>query len=118
VIDVSRGDEKDADIAVEAAVKAFKTWKDTTSKERAALLYKMADLVPKYQDEMSYLDAVSMGKPPSPLEAAYVCGPILRSKLPLNGKINQGCAAAAENIRGVTNITEGNFVNVCRSWCY
>jgi acyl-CoA reductase-like NAD-dependent aldehyde dehydrogenase len=79
VIDVSLGDEKDVDIAVEHAVKAFKTWKHTTSKERGDLLNKLADALPAYQEEMSYLDAVSMGKPPSPMEVGYICIPVLRS---------------------------------------
>jgi delta 1-pyrroline-5-carboxylate dehydrogenase len=62
VIDISgSGDEKDVDIAVQAAKTAFKTWKDSTSAVRARLLYKVADLIPKYQDEIGYLDAISMG---------------------------------------------------------
>jgi acyl-CoA reductase-like NAD-dependent aldehyde dehydrogenase len=63
VTDVSSGDERDVDLAVEAAKEAFKSWKNTTANERSTLLLNLADVLPKYRDEMAYLDAVTMGAP-------------------------------------------------------
>jgi acyl-CoA reductase-like NAD-dependent aldehyde dehydrogenase len=63
VTDVSSGDERDVDLAVESAKEAFKCWKNTTANERSTLLHKLADVLPKYADEMTYLDAITMGAP-------------------------------------------------------
>lgn len=65
VIDVSEGDEKDVEKAVEAAKAAFKTWKNTPADIRSGLLRTMAELIPQHTEEIAYLDAVTMGGPSS-----------------------------------------------------
>lgn len=53
----------DAEKAVESAKNAFKTWRDFTGKERAALLRKLFDLQMKNQEALAQLITAEMGKP-------------------------------------------------------
>lgn len=55
--------KKDADMAVEAARQAFKTWSLTSNVERAALLNKIADEIEKRLDEFAYAESLDQGKP-------------------------------------------------------
>ena len=67
---VNAGNVDDVDKAVAAAKFAFEkgfdghqAWKDTDGKQRNAYLVKLADLVEKNLEELSYLDNISMGGP-------------------------------------------------------
>ncbi|KAL0568212.1 hypothetical protein V5O48_013782, partial [Marasmius crinis-equi] len=62
---VSLGTEKDVDIAVDIAKKAFKTsWGlKVPGVERAKLLNKLADLVEANMDEIAALETLNVGKP-------------------------------------------------------
>ncbi|MBQ6663358.1 MAG: aldehyde dehydrogenase family protein [Firmicutes bacterium] len=56
--------EEDVDLAVQAAQKAYdEVWSDTTPGERAAMLYKMANLIEENIDEFTRLEALNCGKP-------------------------------------------------------
>ncbi|ESK94761.1 aldehyde dehydrogenase [Moniliophthora roreri MCA 2997] len=65
VTTVSIGTEKDVDIAVEAAKKAFKTsWGlKVPGAERGHLLKKLADLIEANTDEFAALESLNIGKP-------------------------------------------------------
>ena len=54
---------EDVDKAVNAAKAALPAWSALSAMERASYLFKLADAMDKVVSEMSYLDAVSMGKP-------------------------------------------------------
>lgn len=61
---VSEGTEKDIDAAVDAAHVAFESvWgHNTPGYARGALLYKLATLMEKYEDELAALESLDNGK--------------------------------------------------------
>ncbi len=61
---VARGDERDIDLAVQAARRAFDQgpWPRTAAAERARVLWKLADLVQANLDEMARLESINTGK--------------------------------------------------------
>lgn len=68
VCKVEAGDQDDVNLAVASSKLAFekgingnKAWKDVEGKERYAYLMKLADLVERDLDELTYLDTISMG---------------------------------------------------------
>src|SRR5690625_1529833 len=62
---VSEADEKDIDIAVDAARKAFDEgpWSELTTAERSHLIYKFADLLEEHREELAQLETIDNGKP-------------------------------------------------------
>lgn len=60
---VARGDEKDVDTAVKAARAALKVWNGMRAADRAQILYRLADLMEKHQEELIMLETVNAGKP-------------------------------------------------------
>src|SRR4029079_19706895 len=65
IANVAEGDKADVDKAVKAARKAFEKgpWKKMTARERARILYKLADLVEQNKEELAKLEALDNGKP-------------------------------------------------------
>ncbi|MEK7879019.1 MAG: aldehyde dehydrogenase family protein [candidate division NC10 bacterium] len=61
---VARGDERDIDLAVEAARKAFDTgpWPRLPAAERGRIVWKLADLLMANLDEMARLETLNTGK--------------------------------------------------------
>ncbi|MFJ3665469.1 aldehyde dehydrogenase family protein [Streptomyces sp. NPDC090106] len=61
---VAEGDERDADLAVEAARRAFDRgeWPRTPVSERAALLYRVADLLVRDRERLGLLESRDAGK--------------------------------------------------------
>ncbi len=55
-------DQSDVDRAVQAAHKAFPSWKVTPPSARAAILYRFADLLEQHQEELSYMLSAEQGK--------------------------------------------------------
>ncbi|BCS29659.1 aldehyde dehydrogenase family protein [Aspergillus puulaauensis] len=53
----------DVDHAVSCANEAFKSWKKTPSKQRAATLLKFADILERHVDEIAKLESIAMGAP-------------------------------------------------------
>jgi 1-pyrroline dehydrogenase len=63
IANVPASDSEDVDRAVEAAAKAFETWKDTTPQDRSLLLLKLADLLEARGEELGVLESRNAGKP-------------------------------------------------------
>jgi aldehyde dehydrogenase (NAD+) len=63
ITSVCEATEKDVDIAVKAARKAFNTtWKQTTANERSRLLLKLADIAEKNTDLIAAVESLDNGK--------------------------------------------------------
>jgi hypothetical protein len=60
---VPRSQPADVENAVKAAKTAFATWKKTTSKERAKILNKLADLIEKNLQKFAEAESRDTGKP-------------------------------------------------------
>ena len=62
---VAEGDAADIDLAVAAARRAFDSgpWSRMSGSERGRLIYKLADLVEKHQEELAALESLDNGKP-------------------------------------------------------
>ena len=54
---------EDVDQAVAAAQQAFKTWSQTTPRQRQAALLALADVLQSHDDELAELEALDAGKP-------------------------------------------------------
>jgi aldehyde dehydrogenase (NAD+) len=61
---VARGDERDVDLAVQAARKAFDTgpWSKMAAAERSRLIWKLGDLITANVDDMARLESLCTGK--------------------------------------------------------
>ena len=61
---VGRGDERDVDLAVAAARKAFDTgpWPRLSAAERGRIVWKLGDLIMQNLDEMARLETLNTGK--------------------------------------------------------
>ena len=63
IVSVSEATEKDVDLAVSAARKAFNTsWKHTTPADRAKLLNKLADIAEKNAELLAAVESLDNGK--------------------------------------------------------
>lgn len=65
ICQVAAGDKADVDLAVKAARKAFETgaWPKMAPQERAALIWKLSDLIEKNSEELARLETLDNGKP-------------------------------------------------------
>ncbi|MCA9285967.1 MAG: aldehyde dehydrogenase [Phycisphaerales bacterium] len=61
--EVPDGDERDVDMAVEAAARAFPGWSGTSAAERSRLLLRLADLIEERLDEFVLNESMDNGKP-------------------------------------------------------
>ena len=68
--------EKDIDMAYQAAAKAFESWKNTTPSERSMALWKIAEVLEKNIEEIVKLESQNTGKPIAVTMAEEV-GPML-----------------------------------------
>ena len=59
--DVARGDEATADAAVAAAVEGFAAWSAFSVEERAAALYRLAELIEAHNDDIALVETLDMG---------------------------------------------------------
>ena len=55
--------EREVDLAVAAAGRAFETWRDTPPTQRARLLWTLADLLEANKDEFAQIEVLDNGKP-------------------------------------------------------
>src|SRR5262245_7752187 len=71
---IAEGDREDVERAVRAARRAFDSgrWPEMTASERGRLLWKLADLVEQYGDELAELESLDNGKPRVVARAADV----------------------------------------------
>lgn len=63
VADVPDAATADVDLAVRAAHRARRGWRNTPAAERAALVARLADVVERHADELALLDTVDAGSP-------------------------------------------------------
>jgi len=55
--------KEDVDDAVKAAWKAFETWKKVPTNQRAAILYKIADIIDANKEHLAMVESMDNGKP-------------------------------------------------------
>ncbi|MBS8224696.1 aldehyde dehydrogenase family protein [Vannielia litorea] len=60
---VAEAGRVDVDVAVEAARRGFREWRDVTPLERAKILKEIAALLRKHGDELALIDAANCGNP-------------------------------------------------------
>ena len=60
---IPNSDEKDVEIAVQAAKKAFPSWSKTPKNERSKILIRLADLIEENLEELANAEATDNGKP-------------------------------------------------------
>jgi 1-pyrroline dehydrogenase len=63
IANVPASSQEDVDRAVNAAEKAFESWKQTTPQDRSLLLLKIADALEANADELGRLESANAGKP-------------------------------------------------------
>src|SRR2546421_1601355 len=102
IAEVPRGTQADVDRAVEAAKKALPEWLETTPRERAEALLKLADAIDEHTDELAELESKNDGKPlSSAKDELPVCADNIRffagAARVLDGK------SAGEYMRGYTS---------------
>jgi len=61
--EVALANAADVDAAVQAARQAFPKWSETIAADRAALLFKLADLIDAHADALAELETLDNGKP-------------------------------------------------------
>ena len=68
------GNNKDVDLAVKAARKAFDSgiWTDMSNSEKGKIIWKIGDLIDKHSEELAQLESLDNGKPVAVAGAAYV----------------------------------------------
>ncbi|OCK74766.1 aldehyde dehydrogenase [Lepidopterella palustris CBS 459.81] len=98
---VYEADVEDVDIAVQAAKDAFPAWSELNALQRGHYLERWAEALEKALPEISYLDAISMGKPAYPDQLAMMIPMIVRF-----------FAAKALDITGESSLNTANFVNI------
>ena len=103
ICEVAEANTADLDLAVEAARKAFDTgkWAHISGGDRAALLYKLADLLEERQDEFAHLETLDNGKP---LQES------LNIDLPLTIQCYRYYAGWADKIQGKTIPVAGDYL--------
>jgi aldehyde dehydrogenase (NAD+) len=97
-------DSRDADAAVQWASRVFQegSWAEMSAADRARILWKMGDLVDKYNEELGTLETLDNGKP------------IFESRqvdLPMAAEVFRYYAGWATKIHGETVPVRGPFLN-------
>jgi phenylacetaldehyde dehydrogenase len=102
IIDVPEADKEDVDRAVKAARRAFDdgSWAAVSPSMRGQMLWKLADLLEKHQDEFAEIESLDNGKPVSIARAADVALSIDHIRF---------MAGLATKITGTTISMPGNF---------
>ncbi len=101
---IAEGDERDVDAAVRAARKAFESgpWPEMSAADRGRLLWKIGDLVDKYNEELGTLETLDNGKP------------IFESRqidMPMVAEVFRYYAGWATKIHGETVPVRGPFLH-------
>jgi aldehyde dehydrogenase (NAD+) len=60
--EIARGTQEDVDRAVAAASGAFAVWRKTSPSARAALLWRLADVISEHAEELAQLESLDIGK--------------------------------------------------------
>ncbi len=101
---VAEGDGRDASAAVEAAYTAFHSgpWPEMSASDRGRILWKIGDLIDKYNEELGTLETLDNGKP------------IFESRqvdMPMVAEVFRYYAGWATKIHGETVPVKGPFLN-------
>jgi aldehyde dehydrogenase (NAD+) len=101
---LAEGDERDVATAVEAARKAFESgpWPEMSASDRGKILWKIGDLIDKYNEELGTLETLDNGKPV--FESRQV-------DLPMVAEVFRYYAGWATKIHGETVPVRGPFLN-------
>jgi aldehyde dehydrogenase (NAD+) len=104
ITQIANGDARDAGAAVEAARKAFAggPWAEMSASDRGRILWKIGDLIDKYNEELGTLETLDNGKP------------IFESRqvdMPMVAEVFRYYAGWATKIHGETVPVRGLFLN-------
>jgi acyl-CoA reductase-like NAD-dependent aldehyde dehydrogenase len=104
ITQVADGGDADVDAAVRAARRAFESgpWAGMAASDRARILWKMGDLVDKYNEELGTLETLDNGKPI--FESRYV-------DMPMVAEVFRYYAGWATKICGETTPVKGPFLH-------
>ncbi|WP_455257578.1 aldehyde dehydrogenase family protein [Peptoniphilus asaccharolyticus] len=100
---IPQATNEDVDSAVEAAKKAFETFKDSTATERQALLNKIADVIEENADYLATIESMDNGKPIRETKGADI---------PLAADHFRYFAAAARMQEGTAQMLDNNTLNL------
>jgi gamma-glutamyl-gamma-aminobutyraldehyde dehydrogenase len=105
VAEMTRGNEKDVEIAVKAARRAFKSgvWSRMSPRGRMDVMYKIARLMDARADEFALLDCLNMGKPISELTGGDV---------PFSTLTFQYFAETIDKVEGVVTHTDSSALHM------
>ncbi|PYH98637.1 aldehyde dehydrogenase [Aspergillus ellipticus CBS 707.79] len=98
---IYEADADDVELAVSAAKAAFPPWSELDAVERGHHLHRWADALEKRLPEISYLDAISMGKPAYPDPLA-----------PMIPRIVRFFASKPLDVTGESSLNTANFINI------
>ena len=96
---LTRSGSEDVNLAVESANKAFKSWSDTPSNDRAACLNRLADLIAKNAEPLACAESTDNGKPIA--LASSVDIPRAESNLRFYASAIQHFASESHSMEGV-----------------
>ena len=107
IAEVQHASQKDVNTAVEAAREAFDhgPWRRYTVGQRAAVLYKLADLIDKHKVELAQLESLDNGKPISDA---------MNIDLPMVSNVYRYYAGYADKVFGKTIPMNGPFFTYTR----
>jgi aldehyde dehydrogenase (NAD+) len=100
---IADGDARDADAAVQAARRAFESpaWAEMSASDRGKILWKIGDLIDKYNEELGTLETLDNGKPI--FESCQV-------DMPMVAEVFRYFAGWATKIHGETVPVRGPFL--------
>jgi acyl-CoA reductase-like NAD-dependent aldehyde dehydrogenase len=108
--EVAEAGVEDINKAVEAAEQAFQNkWRDLPADERGEILYRVAEMIEKYRDELGLLDTLNAGRPIRDTVGNDVTRII---------KTFRYFAGLTDKIRGVHIPVQSSFVNYTRKEPY
>ncbi|HEV2297135.1 MAG TPA: betaine-aldehyde dehydrogenase [Candidatus Acidoferrales bacterium] len=104
ITQVADADGRDADAAVQAARRAFESapWAEMSASDRGRILWKIGDLVDKYNEELGTLETIDNGKPI--FESCQV-------DMPMVAEVFRYFAGWATKIHGETAPVRGPFLH-------
>lgn len=104
ITQVAEGDERDVDAAVQAARKAYESapWAEMSASDRGKILWKIGDLIDKYNEELGTLETLDNGKPI--FESRHV-------DMPMVAEVFRYYAGWATKIHGETVPVRGPFLH-------
>jgi acyl-CoA reductase-like NAD-dependent aldehyde dehydrogenase len=93
ITSVAEADASDVDAAVTAGREAFGAWAQTSGRERARILHRVADVIRRREDEIVAVESIDVGKPVSLCRAVDVA---------TTAEIYEYYSGLAQSIQGAT----------------